>query len=445
MWSRFSQCIDHRFGNRLKFPEGIYSEKKIAIACSGGMDSVALVLAAAAKFPSQQLAILHYNHNTRGRETDEDEAFVKQLAEALTIDFFSEKRPQGNTKEEVLRTARYKFFSQVMRKLGSYTLLLAHHGDDIIETMLMRLARGSSEIAAPKFCQPFVEGIRRVRPLIYIFKGEIRDVFIENQIPWCEDPSNCSTNYLRNRIRQIIPQFDIIFGERHWKRGFLLAHHHLEEDTYCLNQIAKSLGRDPEKLDLRDVTHSAIIRRAIQRWLGNMTPMRHNLETICEAIIQNRSIKVSVTPEISIYLKQKILYRVLRSKHTPKINFSNWQFGILYLPTGYKLTRERVPFSLPLDVSRERLNVSEVYVNEEILTAIALRSRHPGDHYRPINSPTKSLKKLFSEKKIPIDRRSELPVLCDEKGSIFWVPHLPPAHFVKVENNFALKITFSST
>ncbi|MDR1906974.1 MAG: tRNA lysidine(34) synthetase TilS, partial [Puniceicoccales bacterium] len=127
-----------------------------------------------------------------------------------------------------------------------------------------------------------------------------------------------------------------------------------------------------------------------------------------------------------------------------KINFQHWQSGTLYLPTGYKLIREIVPFSQK-NIDIEILNTSVVYVDSQRCTKISVRTWQYGDRYQPINAPTKSLKKLFSEKKIPTDQRSLLPVLCDENGSIIWVPRLPPANFVKVQNNFALKITFSST
>ncbi|MDR1906733.1 MAG: tRNA lysidine(34) synthetase TilS [Puniceicoccales bacterium] len=443
-WQEFARIINHEIGLRLKFPSQFSSNTKRCIACSGGIDSVCLALAVAARFPAQQLAILHYNHNTRGQETDGDETFVHQLADDLGIDFFSEKRSAGTAKEEALRTARYDFFSRTMAKLESQYLFLAHQADDVIETMLMRLARGSTEIAAPKYYQCFQNGTCRIRPLISVFKQEIINIFTENQIPWREDSSNQKDEYLRNRIRKLLPQLNHIFKGRNWKQGFLLAHRYLDEDAICLNQMAENLCTDSQKLDLQNVFHGAMIRRAIQFWLRDYSLSRLCFEQIFDAVSQNYSAKISVNAQTFLKINQKILYKISKPINDLKINFQHWQSGTLYLPTGYKLTREIISFSQK-NIDTETLNTSVVYVDSQCCAKISVRTWRYGDRYQPINAPKKSLKKLFSEKKIPVHQRSLLPILCDERNSRIWVPHLPPADFVKVQNNYALKITFSST
>ncbi|MDR2200535.1 MAG: tRNA lysidine(34) synthetase TilS [Puniceicoccales bacterium] len=443
-WQSFSQIVGRNIGPRLKFPPIISSDEKLCIACSGGADSLCLLLALADRFPKNRLAVLHYNHNTRGKETDEDEHFVATIARALDLDFFSGKRESGSISEEGLRQTRYAFFSQTMAKINGRLLFLAHHGDDVIETMLMRLGRGSAEIAAPKYCQAFQDGTYRIRPLLAIAKQEIIDLFAQNQIPWREDPSNERQDYLRNRIRKIIPLFDHIFEKRNWKAGFFLSHRYLDEDATCLNQMAEALCTCPQKLDLQNVSHDAIIRRAIQIWLRDLPLSRSSFEHIFQAITKNHRTKINIRGQNFITLDHKILYRSQQSTKIFKIKFKNWQWGTLYLPTGYKLVREIVPFSQK-NIPQKGLNDSTVYVDGKICANISLRSWHYGDQYRPINAPRKSLKRLFSEKKIPRDQRTSLPLLCNGDDTIIWVPHLPPADHAKVQNNFALKITFSST
>ncbi|MDR1303205.1 MAG: tRNA lysidine(34) synthetase TilS [Puniceicoccales bacterium] len=444
VWQEFARVVDREIGARLGIFPAISPNDRLCIACSGGIDSVCLALALAAKFPADRLAILYYNHNTRGRETDDDARFVSHLASALGVAFFTEKRSEGPVSEDALRAARYTFFSQIMAEIGSKFLFLAHHADDVVETMLMRLARGSAKIAAPKNCQPVRDGTRRLRPLISVFKQEIIDIFTKNRIPWREDSSNQSEGYLRNRIRKIMPLLGFIFRERDWKSGFLLAHRYLEEDASCLNQMAENLCSNPQKLDLQAVAHPAIIRRAIQRWLHDSPPTRPCFEQILTAVTQNRSAKISVKPKIFVEINGKILHKKTKFSNFFEINFKYWQWGTVYLPTGYKLTRAIVPFP-PQNFPGENLNTSVIYISGENNTKIFIRARLPGDQYRPINAPTKSLKKLFSEKKIPANQRSTLPVLCDERGAILWVPHLPPADAAKVQKNYALRITFSST
>jgi tRNA(Ile)-lysidine synthetase-like protein len=178
--------------------------------------------------------------------------------------------------------------------------------------------------------------------------------------------------------------------------------------------------------------------------LRDLSLTRPCFEQISEALNQNYPAKISIDFQTLIQINGKILRRIHKSTNVFKMHFKNWQFGTLYLPTGYKLTREIVPFP-PQNMVSEELNISFIYGDSQSCSKLSVHPWQSGDRYRPINAPTKSLKKLFSEKKIPTDRRSILPVLCDEKGSIVWIPHLPPAEFVKVQNNFALKITFSST
>jgi tRNA(Ile)-lysidine synthetase-like protein len=444
MWQEFVRIVDREIGARLSVFPVISSDERLCIACSGGVDSVCLTLALAAKFSENRLVILHYNHNTRGQETDDDARFVSHLASTLGVAFFTEKRFEGPASEGALREARYTFFSRIMAEIGSKFLFLAHHADDVVETMLMRLARGSTEIAAPKYCQPRRDGTCLLRPLITVFKQEIIDIFIKNRIPWREDSSNRSEGHLRNRIRKIIPLLGPIFRERDWKSGFLLAHRYLTEDASCLNQMAENLCSNPQKLDLQTVAHTAIIRRAIQCWLDDSPPTRPCFERILKAVTQNHPAKISVNSEIFVEIKGKVLHKTTKFSNFFEINFKYWQWGTVYLPTGHKLTRTITPFP-PQNFPGEDLNSSVIYINGEKNTKFFIRTRLPGDQYRPINAPTKSLKKLLSEKKIPAHQRSTLPVLCDESGSIIWVPHLPPADALKVRKNYALRITFSWT
>jgi tRNA(Ile)-lysidine synthetase-like protein len=242
----------------------------------------------------------------------------------------------------------------------------------------------------------------------------------------------------------MLPQWDQIFGKRSWRKGFLLAHTYLAEDTAGLNQMAEALCADPQKLALHNVSQPTLLRRAIQFWLRDCSLSRSCFEQILGAVLKNSTAVISLDHQTTIKVEQGILQRRQKVKNVPKISFKNWQNGELYLPTGYKLTREIVPFS-PEQISLEPLNTSTVYVDERQCSSILLRPWQPGDRYKPINAPQKSLKKLFSEKKIPEPIRHQLPVLCDAQGNIFWVPGLPPADFVKVQKDFALRIIFSST
>ncbi|UPA28602.1 MAG: tRNA lysidine(34) synthetase TilS [Verrucomicrobiota bacterium] len=421
-------------------PGNSWQQERLCLACSGGADSVLLVLIFAGTLPPKQLAILHYNHNTRDRETDADADFVQQLAEALQISFFAEKRTSGIQTEDTLRRDRYAFFAKTLKKIGSHYLLTAHHANDLVETMLMRLIRGSSEIAAPKNCQKFGDHFR-VHPLLGIRKQEILDFLTKNKIPWREDPSNHSLNYLRNRIRQLLTNFDSAAQRTHWESGFVLAHRYLEEDSACLDALAQSCVQNGTQLDLREVPYPALARRAIHLWLRQPIS-RTCFEKILTHLDSKIPFRITLNPHFELVIQNRIITKKIFRLSVP-YKFTNWTTGTLYLPTGYRLirsnsTREQI-------FTESQLNRTCVFLDPQYCSHITVRTWLPGDRYRPFKSHEKSLKKLFSDQKIPREERHQLPVLCDSKGRILWVPGFPPADFAQVRGEFAQKFTFSST
>ncbi len=257
-WKIFSEKAISNFREKIKLPN-INMDEKFSLACSGGIDSIFLLLIISSIVDKNNLLILHFNHNTRGIETDKDEEFVRSISNELSIKFFSEKRKLCKYTEESLRNDRYSFFNKIMKKVHSKYLLTAHHANDIIETIIMRLARGSSEIAAPKFFQKFNDHHYRIRPLLQVTKKEIIHFFKKNNIPWREDGSNLDQTYLRNRIRKTVKDYDQIFCDRNWENGFILSHRYLEEDSDCLDSLAKNYYTDDDVLDLNNVKYNAII------------------------------------------------------------------------------------------------------------------------------------------------------------------------------------------
>lgn len=451
-----AQQAYQRFQSKLLWPDIDFLEKKLCIACSGGVDSIFLTLILAGKFSTKQLVILHYNHTTRGVENEDDELFVREFAQNLGIAFLTEKRKDIPYTEASLRESRYQFFRKIMRQFDTPYLFTAHHANDVIETMLMRLARGSSEIAAPKMFQKFPDHIR-IRPLLNIPKRDIITFLTEHQISWREDPSNRNDHYLRNRIRKTLVSFDRVIGKQNWETNFLSSYHYLCEDADCLQQMATAYVHDPKRLDLRSAKFSALIRRAIHLWYPEALS-KTCFEEIFSAILKNETKTLTVTPTLSIKIDHKILTKIITPKACPPYHFANWSTGTLFLPNGFYLSRtfhrmnkddsEGIftnPKKFLQDDNRELLNQNVVFLNPEIAKTVSIRTWENGDAYRPIHAPQKSLKKLFCEKKIPAPLRRQLPVLCDVQGNILWVPGLPLADHAKIHGNFALKITFSST
>lgn len=436
-WQFVAQQAVQRFSTRIRMPS--VQDERLCLACSGGADSVGLVLIFAGMFPVNQLAIVHYNHNTRGTESDADAAFAQAFTEALNIPFFVEKRASGVCSENALRQDRYVFFEKVLKKIGSRYLVTAHHANDLVETMLMRLLRGSSEIAAPKSYQKFKDYIR-IHPLLGIRKREIVDFLVEHKIPWREDSTNNCNNYLRNRIRFFLKNFDDIPRLNHWEEGFVLAHQYLEEDSACLDSLAQSYVPRGEPLDLSQVFHSALVRRVLHDWIQQPLT-RTCFETILNHLDSPTPFTVTITPQLELIIQQRIITKKIKKTCVP-YEFNHWTTGTLYLPNGHLMRQSSTRTQIS---ENPDLNQTCIFLDPDCSATINIRTWQPGDHYRPFQSHEKSLKKLFSDRKIPREKRHLLPVLCDPNGLILWVPGLPPADFAQVRGEFATKLTFSST
>lgn len=187
---------------------------KILIAVSGGVDSVVLLdmMCAIADDKSLpfSLAIAHCNFQLRGQESDEDELFVRKLAEKHKIPLFCQKfDTQKMTKEKkssiqvVARNLRYAWFAELLQLHDFQYIATAHHQNDSIETIIYNLAKGTG-IAGLHGILP--KNGKIIRPLLGFSKKEISEYATENQLFWREDSSNNTDKYSRNLIRhQLIP------------------------------------------------------------------------------------------------------------------------------------------------------------------------------------------------------------------------------------------------
>ena len=182
--------------------------EKLLIAVSGGLDSIAL-LHLLFKM-EMDCVVAHCNFRLRGEDSEGDEAFVQKLASAYNYPFHSIAFDTTAFAEEnhisiemAARDLRYEWFEKIRQENGCKYILTAHHADDVIETVLINLARGTgihglTGIKAKKE--------RLVRPLLPFSREELKVYTIENELSFREDYTNAQTDFVRNKIRhQIIP------------------------------------------------------------------------------------------------------------------------------------------------------------------------------------------------------------------------------------------------
>jgi tRNA(Ile)-lysidine synthetase, N-terminal domain/tRNA(Ile)-lysidine synthetase, C-terminal domain len=199
-------------------PEYQPSQHRFAVAISGGIDSV--VLAHLCHLSSFNFILLHCNFQLRGKESERDECFVRELAKKYKVDLFVERfDTNGYASEhkisiqEAARDLRYNWFNQiVVNKKAAYTLL-AHHANDNIETVLMNFFRGTG-LHGLTGIPEFQKRGSCLRPLLHIKRKQIEEFANEHQLLWVEDSSNAKEDYTRNYFRlNLIPEIMTVFPQ----------------------------------------------------------------------------------------------------------------------------------------------------------------------------------------------------------------------------------------
>ena len=179
----------------------------MVVAVSGGADSVALldILSSLTKL-RLSLVVAHLNHGLRGKESDDDAAFVEELAaryrlpfELQRVDVKEISKQRKLSLEEAGRIARYEWFDTVARSYAARSIALGHHADDQAETFLLRLFRGSGTTGLASM--RLLSSDRYVRPLLMLTRDEILAYLERRGLSYRHDSSNDETVFLRNRIR----------------------------------------------------------------------------------------------------------------------------------------------------------------------------------------------------------------------------------------------------
>lgn len=291
----------------LRWLEGHRPAGSWGVAFSGGADSLALLLVLWAHWPEarDKLLVLHFNHRLRGRESTADEKFCGRVCAALGVRLRVGQwsgRHRGASEAEA-RAARHSFFARELKRDNSRLLWLAHQQDDIAESMLMRLARGSGTagLAAPRPVQPVADRRVNLRPLLTLKKQELTRALSVAGIKWREDSSNVGQDFFRNRIRRAVLPAWLNAAQRDARAGAALTRELLEEDDMALEFWLDRLA--PLKRGVLDVralvgVPQAVVRRALHRWILAARPKtdlsRQGFELLLAAVRRGKSTRFSL-------------------------------------------------------------------------------------------------------------------------------------------------------
>lgn len=406
----------------------------IVCATSGGVDSMVLlnVLIDYSKDKNIKTICAHINHNLR-EESKEEYEFVRGFCENKGVLFeglILEKNITGNLESE-FRKRRYNFFDKICLKYKSKYLFTAHHGDDLIETILMRLVRGSSlegylgfkkEVKKERYCI--------LRPLIYVTKDDIYSYAKENKIGYMEDKTNESDNYTRNRYRKyILPRLKEENKNVHKK--FLEYSEEIDNSYNFIHNYVNDIFKDryyDSSLDLDGISDldSFIIEKLLFEFFKVEYAKDINLITKPH-ILEVMKIIRSSKPNLSIDLpSNKVIqksYDILTIKQ--KENIENYKYEIgsdgIKLPMGtIKIVSDT--------------NLTDNYVchlnTNEVKMPLYVRNRRDGDYIEVLGmNGKKKIKDIFIDSKINIDERDKYPIVVDSDDKILWIPGIKKSKY----------------
>lgn len=409
----------------------IDNDEYIIVGVSAGPDSMAL-LDMLKKSSIAKIVCAHINHNVR-KESDEEEEYLREYCNKSNIIFESIKIDswEKNNFENEARTKRYQFYEELLKKYNSHNLFLAHHGDDLIETVLMKIIRGSNlEGYAGIKMYSFLENYKIIRPLLSLTKEDILKYNKDNNIKYYIDKSNSDTLYTRNRLRKnILPLLKEENKDIHIK---FLKYSNTLEDYYnyveylTKDKIKKIENNNIINVELLKKEHPFMQRNIIFYILSKIYNNEAN-------IIKDKNIddiiKLIKTVKPNQYINLPRNYLAIKEYNKiiiKKENNHNDNYKIL-LKDKIKINNIEIKKVKEIDTDGNdvcRLN------SKNISLPLYIRNRLDGDTIEVLGlNGTKKIKEIFIEEKIPISERNTYPMLVDSNNKILWIPNIKKSKY----------------
>lgn len=419
--------------NNFKFHDG----DRIVIGCSTGPDSMALLdmlLKIRNKY-NLSIIVAHVNHNVR-KESFEEAEFIKEYCEENNLvceSMIIENYGDDNFHNEA-RNIRYNFFENLVHKYEANYLMTAHHGDDLVETILMRIVRGSNLSGYLGFKSVVnMDGYYIVRPLIYYTKAELEEYDRENNVKYYIDSSNSKDKYTRNRYRKYVLPFlkeeekDVHLKFLKFSNTLLEANKFIDKARdRALNRVMENDKILIDKFLLED----SYIQREILYYLLSefyqddliLLSDRH-INLILDLINSSKANSFINLPNEVIARKNYNYFEIIKEVE----DIGNYEIEldeVAMLPNNRKI--EKISDTIDNSNNICRLNSNEVSL------PLIVRTRRIGDKIsvKGLNG-TKKVKDIFIDKKIPLLDRDNWPIVVDSKGNVVWIPGIKKSRFDK--------------
>ena len=417
--------------------ESIPSGSTLIVGVSGGPDSMCLLnlLLELKEERRYNIVVAHINHGLR-EESDEEYEYVKKFSFDHNLLFEGIKLGEFDTNsiENEAREKRYSFYEDILKKHKSKYLLLAHHGDDLVETILMRLTRGSTLDGYSGFNKISKrDNYSIIRPLVFYTKEEIMEYLEEKHIEYRIDKTNFDKKYTRNRYRlDILPVLKKENKNIHKK--YLTFSEELEEsnnfiDKYVSNRYIDIVKDNIIDLDLLLKEDRYIIKKILNKYLFNNYKSNINL-------IESKHVQAildlidSDKPNTFITLPNNIMieksYNKLYIKDTDKLD-------------NYKIViKDKVVLGDYIIKKIDNTDLTNNFVchlnSEEISLPLYVRNRKDGDYIEILNlNGKKKIKDLFIDSKIDKSLRDNYPLVVDSNDNIVWIPGLKKSKYDRLK------------
>lgn len=423
----------------------LHSGATVVVGVSGGPDSLALLhyLWKEERSRKLQLIVAHAEHGLRGESSIADCKFVESFCNERKIPFVAKHLDvkkvmleKNVSTQMAAREARYQFFREVMEKYEAHYLALAQHGDDQIETMLMRQVRGtySYGLAGIPVRRRFATG-EIIRPFLGITKRDIEQYCKEEQLQPRFDESNDHDDYVRNRFRKYVLPF--------LKEENPLVHHHfqklseyLTEDEHFLMELVQQhleniiiAKTDREiTISIQEMNKLAkpLQRRAFHLILvylyGNISLNITQLH-----IEQLQALSLSTSPSKIIYLPDGAIARRNYEKliFTFQTEQENDYEYCLHIPGMIDLDFGTIKGEYVSTVRKTTDLHTFICDADQISLPLIVRSKRDGDFMYPLGlGGRKKVNRLFIDRKIDRTLRTKWPLIVDQEGDILWIPHV---------------------
>lgn len=412
---------------------------KIILAVSGGIDSV--VMAHLFFKSNLQFAIAHCNFKLRGEESEQDELFVKNLAQQFNVTFFStsfETRnysaKKGISIQMSGRELRYEWLEKVRQENGYDKIAVAHHRNDAIETLLLNLVRGTG-ISGLHGIKVLSGNI--IRPLLFLYKSEIEGYAMKNNISYRTDSSNIENDYYRNKIRnQVIPllkeinpavEETLYENIRRFSEAEKIYLYSMEEKKRQLIKESNSKGAQIEIAELKKLEPLRLYLYELLKGYNFNPEVCKDIEEALDGISGKR-----------FYSKT---HQLLKDRNTLIIE----PFAKAAENEKIKIAKGTEAINYPLPLIFNIIPASEALINKDKNTAfldadelewpLVLRKWKEGDSFVPLGmNSKKKLSDFFIDKKLSLHQKEQTWLLFSG-NDIAWVIGLRISDKFKVTSN----------